>query len=503
MLDYIIRNALIIDGTLREACEGSVGIEDDAIVCIGDCHGPAHHTVEAEGLAVMPGFIDLHSHTDAFRLTYKSALSRLSQGVTTELSGNCGLPPSPEKHASASDYISSLSGTPLLYNFGLLSAHGQLRMQATGGECTLLSKTALEKMRSQLARDLDSGAFGMSTGLIYPPGSSSTTDELVALATIIGECGGFCASHIRSERDGLCEATEEAVEIGRESKAPVHISHFKACGRKNWQLFDHAMNIVAVATDMGQDATFDVYPYTATQTWLYTLFDDDLTASGIESMKNAVRYDRDKLLRMLAESASHGKIASEGGWGSVIIVGAGYKDGDKLRGKSLDVAAERLGVSPEELFLDIMNQGGLSGEMVHHVLCEDNLVKAVVDPRCMVASDSSAQEAGKNQHPRAWGTFPRFVSRYALGQKLLTISEAVNKITLLPARRMGLHDRGSVEVGKKADLVICDLGNVADMADYTSPTQQARGIEYVFVNGRPAYTKGRLTGETSGGLLRS
>ena len=528
MFDLKIEGAEVIDGTGRSGSRTDVGIRDDKIVAIGDLsREPAGNNLHASGKVLAPGFIDMHSHSDWRLWENRRAESKVRQGVTTEVVGNCGFSPAPVsdefledlrgfalhvpagmdfRWRSVGEYLKAFDASGTALNVIQLVGHGTLRLSVMGFARREPTATELKRMQKLLADAIEDGAWGLSTGLIYAPGSYATTEEIVTLAEVAARHRGFYASHIRGEGATLLDAVREAIHVGREADLPVQISHVKAAGRPNWGKVADALELIDAARDEGLDVMADVYPYTASSTTLRTLLPDWVLEGGIDAMlkRLADPTERARVRRELEAPETGQSLLDRIGWENVMVSSCvRRKDAEGKRISEL-AAARRKDAIDTALEL-IVDEGG-KGSMILFQLHEDDLRRALAHPSVMIGSDGSALSvsgpgaAGK-PHPRSYGTFPRVLGEYAREQRVLTLARAVHKMTGLPARRLGLRDRGVIAVGRKADLVVFDARRVADRATYENPHQYPSGIEHVLVNGRLVIKDGDHTGSLPGRLL--
>lgn len=361
-------------------------------------------------------------------------------------------------------------------------------------------------MQKLMADSMDDGAWGMSTGLIYAPGSYATTDEIAEVAKVAARHRGFYASHIRGEGATLLDAVAEAIDIGRRADMPVQVSHVKAAGRPNWGKVADALALIDAAAGEGLDVMADVYPYAASSTSLRTLLPDWALEGGLEAMTDRLRdrATRARLRTEIEQPASGQSLPARVGWDN-IMVSSCTKRSDAEGQRIADIAAAR-GVDAVEAAFDLLVDEGGRGSMILFQLDERDVRRALVHPRVMIGSDGYAlaptgELAGGKPHPRSYGTFPRVLGEYTREQRLLSLSQAIHKMTGMPARRLGLRDRGHIRVGAKADLVIFDARRVADTATYEMPARYPEGIEHVVVNGRFVIKSGEHTGSLPGKVL--
>ena len=528
MLDLKIEGAQVIDGTGRPGARADVGIMDDRIAAIGDLHRePAGSNLHASGKVVAPGFIDMHSHSDWRLWENRRAESKVRQGVTTEVVGNCGFSPAPVsdeflddlrgfalhvpagmdfRWRSVGDYLRAFDANGTAVNVIQLIGHGTLRVAAMGFARRAPTPAELGLMQALLADGIEDGAWGLSTGLIYAPGSYATTEEIVALATVAGRHRGFYASHIRGEGATLLDAVREAIHVGREGDLPVQISHVKAAGRPNWGKVADALALVDAARAEGLDVMADVYPYTASSTTLRTLLPDWALEGGIDAMLTRLADPdvRARIRRDVEAPATGQGLLDRIGWENIMVASCTRRK--DAEGQRISELAASRGMDALDAALELIIAEGGKGSMILFQLDERDLRRALVHPAVMIGSDGSAlapygELAAGKPHPRSYGTFPRVLGEYAREERVLTLPQAVHKMTALPARRLGLKDRGVVAVGAKADLVVFDARRVADRATYQEPHQYPSGIEHVLVNGCFVIKGGEHTGSLPGRLL--
>jgi N-acyl-D-amino-acid deacylase len=528
MLDLKLEGGLIIDGTGTAGGRADIGIRDDTIVAVGDLsREAAGNRLNVSGKIVAPGFIDMHSHSDWRLWGNRRAESKIRQGVTTEVVGNCGFSPAP----ASTEYLDDLRGFALYVpramdfawrsmgeylrafdregtavNVVHLVGHGTLRIAAMGFARRAPTGSELQRMQSLLRAAMDDGTWGLSTGLIYAPGSYADTDEIVTLAKALRRQRGFYASHIRGEGATLLDAVSEAIRIGREAGVAVQISHIKAAGRPNWGRVADALALIDAANAEGLDVTADVYPYTASSTMLRTLLPDWALEGGIDAMLKRLTDPRERArIREDVEAPDTGQsIVARVGWDNIMVASCPRRPDAEGR-RVADIAAAR-GMDPLDAAMELIVDEGGKGHMILFQLDEGDLRRALVHPRVMIGSDGSAlapsgEMSGGTPHPRSYGTFPRVLGVYTREERLLALSHAVHKMTGLPASRLGLRDRGVLRVGARADIVVFDARRVADVATYESPHRYPDGIEYVIVNGRLVIKGGQHTGSLPGRVL--
>lgn len=528
MFDILIENALVMDGGGGPGYIADLGISDGKIAAIGRLDTPAARVMNASGLVASPGFVDIHSHTDSSLLIDPRAQSKITQGITLEVCGNCGFSPAPcvdevgraelqnwrDKHdieddwSSMDEFLSVLERRNTGINFLTLVGHANLRSAAVGLDDREASPEETEQMKRMAAQAMREGAFGVSSGLIYAPSSFGNTDELVNLAQAVAPYGGIYASHIRSERDEIVDAVKEAIEIGRRAGVPVQIAHHKACGSHNWGKVKTTLELVREARETGTDVSVDQYPYTASATTLAILLPDWVHDGGDKAALERIRDKREELIAYLAAANEVGGwIASDGGYSSVVVSSVRTDRNRGCEGKNIIEISQERGSSPEETVLDLLAEEGMSVSMVHFAQCEEDVLTVMRSPHAMIGTDASARSTtGKlargKPHPRTFGTFPRVLGRYVREQQVISLETAIRKMTSMPAQKLRLIDRGMLAPGYWADVVVFDPDKIMDKATYSEPHQICEGIEYVFVNGCLAVEHGELTGELAGRVIR-
>jgi N-acyl-D-amino-acid deacylase len=526
MLDIRIDGALVIDGTGRAGGRADVGIRGESIAAVGDLsREPAGRVLNASGRVLAPGFIDMHSHSDWRLWGNRRAESKIRQGVTTEVVGNCGFSPAPvtaeflddmRRFAlyiptgmdfawrSVGEYLRAFDRGGTALNVVQLVGHGTLRVAAMGFARRPATAAELTAMQRMLGDAMEEGAWGLSTGLIYAPGSYATTEEIVEVARAAVRQRGFYASHIRGEGATLLDAVREAIHVGREADLPVQISHVKAAGRPNWGRVADALALIDEARAEGLDVMGDVYPYTASSTSLRTVLPDWALEGGVPEMLKRIEdaATRERIRREL--QAPGQSLVDRIGWDNIMIAWCPKRKDAEGR-RIAEIAAARK-LDPLDAVFELLGDAQGVASMIMFQLDEADVRRALVHPHVMIGSDGSAlatageMSAGK-PHPRSYGTFPRVLGEYVREQRLLSLPEAVHKMTGLPARRLGLRDRGQVRVGARADLVVFDPRRIADQATYEEPHRYAVGIDHVLVNGSIVIKDGQHTGSLPGRVL--
>lgn len=499
--DVVLANATIVDGTGAPRRSGHVAIADGRIAAVQDTPfpvGSAGQTIDVRGQVVAPGFIDVHAHLEPL-LQLPDAMSAARQGVTFALGGPDGGGPYP-----LAPYLDSATATGLGINVGFQVGHNTIRRQVMGTQNRAPTPDELARMRAMVAQGMRDGAFGLSTGLLYIPGTYATVDEVIALAVEASKAGGIYTSHLRQEGLGLVQGVAEALEIGRQARIPVVLTHHKAVGPRMWGTSVVTLRMVDSARAAGTDVMVDQYPYAAT----FTSFDVLLPAWALAG-------GRDSLRSRLAVPAVKARIEREiltllrtdrGGGDVRRVQFASVAWDSTLNGKTLRDWADRRGIGPAltdvvPLVIEGYLKGGAS--MVYHVLDERDVRRIMAHPTTMIASDGLLSVPGTGVlHPRNYGTFPRVLGEYVREQRVLTLEQAVQKMTAMPAARLGMSDRGCLRVGCAADVVVFAPAIVRDKGTFTQPHQYPEGIPWVFVNGVAVVADGQPTGARPGMVIR-
>lgn len=523
-MDLLIRGGLVYDGEKKPPFSADVGISDGKITFIGKFTGKDPELViEAAGLAVSPGFIDTHAHSDFTLVADPRAEGKICQGITTEINGNCGMSAGPlyggvrekreedlmelgidERWRTLEEYFALLEGRGIGPNVATLAGHGNIRGSVVGYVDRIPSKRELDDMRSLLGEVVGHGAIGLSTGLIYPPGIYSDTGEIVALAETLKDRGLIYTSHMRSEGDSLIEAVGEVIEIGRLSGVKVHISHIKTAGKRNWHKADGVCSMLTEARLSGIMLTCDRYPYIASGTDLDSILPPWAYEGGNEAELKRL-MDEGARTRIRSELLEH--VSSDEYWNDVLIASVGSDSNKWMEGVTIAGIGSELGLDGVSVVLKILTDENLRVGAIFRSMSEENLRKFLSLPFCMVGSDSSARcfdgptMIGK-PHPRTFGTFPRFFGEYIRKERVMDLSEAIYRTTLLPAHAFGLAGRGRIAVGMFADVTVFDPENILDRATFADPYRRPQGIRYVLINGVPALWDGDITGKLAGRVLR-
>ncbi len=527
MFDILIRRADIVDGTAAPRRTADVGITGDRIAALAPhLEGEARRTIEARGLVLAPGFIDIHCHSDIALLENPRAEIKLFQGVTTEVLGNCGTslaPLTPESRdqlagntlvsavpwrgpvdwLSFGEYAERLEGGGLSVNVAGLVGHGTLRMAAMGMADGAPDSAQMARMRDLLAEALSQGACGLSSGLIYAPGCYADTRELSELAQVLHTSGGFYATHMRNEARYVLEAIEETLEIGRRARVPVHISHLKVAGRANWRLADAVVEKIESARRAGVDVTCDVYPYFCSSTTLLAVLPPWCLEGGIPSLM--ARLEKREVRRRIIGQIRDGlpgweNMYQNAGWEKITIAAVGSRERRHMEGRTIAALAEAAGQDPFTFVLDLIaaEQGAVA--IISESMNEAVMERFLTLPFARVGSDGDP--GGSHPHPRLYGTFPRVIAHFVRDRGLLSLEEAVAKMTAMSADRLGLAAVGRIAEGLAADAVLFDPLTFRDRATYDDPCQYPEGLAAVIVNGRLTIDANGHTGAAAGRLRR-
>ncbi|MET9274682.1 amidohydrolase family protein [Kribbella sp. NPDC003557] len=509
-----LTGGLVADGTGAELRPGTVLVDGERISAVLPPGEPVAgaEVIDATGNIVAPGFVDLHSHADFSLGSSPAAESQLTQGVTTLVAGNCGWSPFPitdleilragtaflgPKHDwSWRDLAGFATTLEPAVNLALQVGHCTLRIAAMGSAQRPPSPSELRTMQDLLRAAADQGAVGFSTGLIYAPGTYASPEEVAALVGTAAECGLLYSTHIRNEGAGLLAALDEAIAAARAGGARLEVSHLKAVGKANHGLVAAALDHLDQVGDV--DLGWDAYPYTATSTTLTTRLPTWALAGG-------------ELLDRLADPSERARIAHALRTDALLspdsVVIASLPPGryEDSRGLSLTEIARRDGVDAAEIVLRILESHEAAVSVVNHAMSEDDVTTVIEHPRTAVASDGWIMDAAGpgHPHPRNFGTFPRVLGHYARDRGVLSLPEAIRRMTSLPASRLGWSDRGVIKPGAIADLVVLDAAQIADKSTYDDPWQLSVGVEHVLVAGQPAFTNGAPTGRRAGRILGS
>jgi len=518
-------NGRVYDGLGNDVVAGDIGITGDVIQEIGKLSGAQGKVViDAQGRRVCPGFIDVHDHTDVQLLVNPKAESTIRQGITTTVSGNCGFSQFPLSGSAFEEaranfkqqfqidlnwrdikgFLDRLERNGTALNYSTLVGHGSIRGTAMGYNDRPPTSAEMEKMKQMVAENINAGAFGLSSGLEYPPGSFAKPNELVELCRVTAREGGLYASHMRDEGDLLLESLDETIEVGRQTGIRLQISHFKVANPRNWPKVDEAIGKVEQAEKDGISIFCDRYPYIAGSTGLSYYFplwaQEGSVDEFIGRLKNPGLQNR--LRAYLAEQEE-----KLGSWEKVILSSMVTPKNKVFEGKTILEGAKLAAKSPYEFMRDLIIEERNQVFMVTFMMTEENLKKILAHHLVGIGCDAVALapygplSSGK-PHPRHYGSFPRVLGKYVREEKIVSMPEMLKKITSIPARNFGFEKRGILQKGYYADVVIFDDEKVIDKATWTDPHQYSEGIDYVLVNGQVVIDQGRHTGNLPGKVLR-
>jgi len=519
LTDLVLRGGSVIDGTGAPARRADVAVRDGRIAAVGpDLSVDGARVLDVSERMVAPGFIDIHSHSDEAMFVNDALESALHMGVTLVVCGNCGGSSAPvsglaeaeldrelarldvkRTWSTFGEYAAAVDGVRPSINVCSFVGHGTLRSCVMGADARPPSADELARMRALLAKSMDEGAIGLASGLIYPPSAFGTTDELAALCAVVREKGGLYASHIRNESTKLLDAVEENLEIGRRSGVRVELSHHKASGQQNWGKVKQSTRLIERARAQGVDVTADQYPYTASSTGLAVTIPNWVHEGGTAKMCERLR-DPAVRERIRGEEVETGRA-----WDRIVIARARHHP--EWAGKNVQQLATEAGRDPLEWSCEALIEHDGAVDIVHHSMSEDDVRLVMAKEWVCIGSDSRANAPygplsfGK-PHPRSYGTFPRVLGRYARDEGVLTLEDAVRKMTSATASRLRLRDRGVVREQAWADLVVFDPARVRDTATYDDPHRFPIGIDHVLVRGGLALESGETTRERHGRFLR-
>ncbi|HWB01784.1 MAG TPA: D-aminoacylase [Verrucomicrobiales bacterium] len=498
--DLLIRNARIADGTGAPLVKGSIAVRGDRIVAVGDVKGAAEIEIDARGTVAAPGFIDVHTHSEAIP-ELPDAENFVRMGVTTIVSGNCGT-----SEPLVSAFFDKIKAAGCAINVATLIGHNTVRRRAMHGYYDRPpTPDELQEMKAFVEQGMKDGAVGLSTGLIYLPGAFASSDEIVELAKVASAYGGIYASHMRAENVKIYDALDELLRVAREANIPAEVSHIKLTGPSAWGQADKVLAVLDKARAEGLRITQDAYSYTASSTGLSQLVPDDARANGAKALRASLR-DPKKKAEILAAMKEMRERQGHRDYAYAVI--ARYPAEPSLNGMSIAEAAKLKRGSDSledqiEMVLDIQCRGGGTG--VFHGINEADLQRFLQHPDTMIASDGGPRsgEATDASHPRSYGNNARVLARYVRELKTLTLPDAIRRMTSLPAKTFRLQNRGTLTPGAFADIVLFDPAKVNDPSTFKDPHHFAEGFSDVIVNGRPVLRAGSLTGIRSGGPLRA
>ncbi|MGD2142655.1 MAG: D-aminoacylase [Candidatus Bathyarchaeota archaeon] len=519
--DVMIKGGKIVDGSGNPWFKGDVAVRGDKIAKIGDLAShEAEMEIDATGLLICPGFIDVHTHTDDSFIINPKADSKIRQGVTTEILGNCGnsLAPITELGKSFEDkrfkelgiewdwntvaeYLDRLEKVGMPVNVGTLVGHGTVRASIMGYEARAPSEKELEGMKELVDQGMKDGAFGLSTGIKYAPGVYADTQEIIELSKVVSKYGGVYATHIRNQGDHLIESVEEAITIGREAGCPVQIAHLKVKGRMNWGKSFNMLRIIDEARDEGVDITFDQYPYIAASTGASAITPKWAREGGTDSFLERLKDPEQR------QRIEKGVIEQEDWTGSLKLLVCKFDPDPTYEGKSIAEIAELRGKTRQATMCDLILEAEGRVPLILFFGWDLDVKAIMTHHAMMVGSDGSSLasygELGKGKpHPRNYGAFPRFLGKYVIREKFLSLEDGIRRMTSFPASRYGLLGRGLLKTGGYADVTLVDPDRVIDKATFQDPHQYAEGVEYVLVNGALTVEREEYNGAQAGKALR-
>ena len=498
--DLVLRNARIVDGTGSPWYRGDIAIRGDSIAAMApSISAPAKRVVDVKGAVVTPGFVDVHTHSIRGIFEVPTADNYIRQGVTTVLEGPDGSSPVPLK-----PFLDKLEALRKSINIGSFIGHGSVRTAVVGLVSRRASADDMTRMREIVAQGMRDGAFGLSTGLFYVPGNYSPIEEVIELQKVVSPYRGVHTSHMRDEASRVLDSVKETIAIGEHGGVPTQVSHHKVIGKANWGQSIQTLKLIDDARARGVDATIDQYPYTASSTSIHgALIPAWAQEGGLREMQKRLS---DPAMREKIKAMTAHLIRTERGGGDPANVVVSLCTWDaSLAGKNLSQLAQERGMTPTpenaaEVVAWLVDNGSCRG--VFHAMSEDDLLRILVHPATMIASDGEVPIPGRGApHPRSYGTFARVLAVYVRDKNVLTLEDAVRRMSSMPAARIGLTDRGVLRPGMKADIAVFDPSRVRDVATFEKPHQYAEGFSYVIVNGEIAYENGAMTAARPGRVL--
>lgn len=530
MLDWLIQNTKIIDGTNRKAYLGNIGIQSGKLI-VSPTDLQAHHIMNGHGLTLCPGFIDSHSHSDLCLNADPSVsfLCKISQGITSEVTGQCGVSLFPVSKEHLSDirqtvlgslvnetmkaqisdfssfekFLSYADQAPKIINYAFLVGHSTLRAAVMGLENRKATKGELSQMKALLQEAMEHGAKGLSSGLVYIPGAYSDREELIELCKVIAPYHGIYATHMRNEADQVCEAVAESIAVAEAAHVQLVISHHKICGRHNWGASKETLRLIHEANDRGVHVNLDMYPYHATQTTLNNCINPDYFSQPMDELLEQLKTEafRKEIKSSMQEFPPRydNPYLNAGGFDGILIISA--PDTPKALGKTIGELARLHGEDEFDTFFDLLLTNRMNVNATYFSLNEEEMLGIYQDPYAMVGTDAICRDVPGPAHPRAYGSLVKPLSDFALKRHLLSLEEAVYKETLMTARIWQLQGKGAILDGYDADLVLLDEATLQDTATFENGAQTAAGIRAVFVGGGLVYENGSLTGLCPGKCL--
>jgi N-acyl-D-amino-acid deacylase len=520
MPDTIFKDVLIVDGSGAEPFVGDLRVSGERITEIGKVSSsPEDMVIRFQNFALCPGFVDAHGHSDYQILVVPSAESKILQGMTTEVCGNCGYSGAPvfgemakERKKGLKDeyglekdfktfkkFFQHLQDPGIAVNLAPQVGYNTVRACVTGYRREPPDKEEMRKVQSEISKAMALGCFGMSAGLIYAPGTFATKEELIEALAPVREAGGLFSCHIRSEGDKLIEAVTEFIEIGRQARVRLQLSHLKTSGRQNWKKLDQVFDLVEDARQEGIDIKADRYPYTASFTSLSSVLPDWVFEDSGSAYQDRLKTDRERIKKELEAKPVDS-------WKRIVVSQCFSERAGQVEGKSIAELAQLERKPPVDFFIDFLTEEKASPNAIFHSMSSENMERIYLKDWVMVGTDSGVRGfegilAKGKPHPRAFGAFPRFINQMVKIKKLLSLAKAVEKSSRVCAEHFRIKDRGKIAVGYYADLVLFDPEVIRDHASFENPFLAPRGIEIVMVNGQVAAMQGEVTGRLPGKVL--
>lgn len=524
MIDILIKNATVYDGLGSAPMRANIAVNNGKIVDIGGPDQPAEQVIDASGLCAAPGFIDVHGHSDLFAFADPLRESKLCQGITTEIVGQCGLGPAPvgkdtyqvyeryfkgqgapiypnsREFTSFGAYLSHMDALATGINLAYFIPHGTVRMAVMGLSPAKPTPDQLHQMQELVRDGMENGAIGLSSGLMYAPGMFADSDELEALCKVVGEYHGIYTSHIRNQGECLEDSVKETIRIAKNGHARANISHHKASGKQNW---GKVVSTIRMIHEADIPVMHDVYPYTASATMLRATLPPNVQKLEPEMILTHLK-DKNNLEQLkeaiFSPTSDFESDLNACGYDGILIFDVAKTK--NVIGKTIAQYADELGIAPFDAYIRLLIDNSLSAAYIGFSMCKKDVETLIADPFCMFGTDALYVPGMPMTHPRAIGTFPRILGRYVREKGILTLEEALRKMTSLPAQFYNLSDKGQLAVGLDADITIFDADTVVDHANYNSPLLANEGIHTVIVNGVQAITNGKCLGTRNGQVVR-
>jgi dihydroorotase/N-acyl-D-amino-acid deacylase len=497
--DILIRGARVVDGSGSPWFYADIGVRGDTIAEVGDLgNASSAVTIDGRGMVAAPGFIDIHSHGRRGIAQVPTAENYLREGVTTIVEGPDGSSPLP-----IADFLGGIRKTPISVNFATFIGQGSIRQAVIGSINRRATPEELDRMKEMAAQGMRDGAFGLSTGLFYVPGNFTPTEEVIELAKVVGKMGGIHISHMREEASHVLDSVRETIRIGEEGGLPTQITHHKMIGQPNWGQSAESLKLVEAARARGVDVTIDQYPYTASSTGIAALVPQWALEGGQKATAERLAAPEQ---RARIKSAIVQNLKVDRGAGdpkNVSIVNCAFDRtlaGRNLIELTIARGQEATMENAAETVMELVNKGGCSA--VYHAIAEEDVVRIMRSPFTMIASDGDIPVFGQAApHPRSYGTFARVLGVYVREKNVITLEDAVRKMSAYPAQRLKIWDRGMLRPGMKADMIVFDPATVADRAEYSKPHQYSIGVHEAIVNGKLVLHEDKVTAERPGRVI--